>query len=224
MLRIIMLCSLWSFSISAHAETEAYNRVDFQVEAAREVANDLLVTRLSADIQDKQPSHVAQQLNTALNDALRLSASFATVKTSSGNQRTYPVYGKNNQISAWRGHGEIQLESRDFKAASELIMQLQSTLQLGSVEFTIAQDTRSQIENELISVAIKAFQNRAVAIQAAVGAKSYKIVRFAINSGGGMPLPMMRSSALSDSAIPVPEFAGGESRMTVQVNGTIELQ
>ena len=50
MLRIIMLCSLWSFSISAHAETEAYNRVDFQVEAAREVANDLLVTRLSADI------------------------------------------------------------------------------------------------------------------------------------------------------------------------------
>ena len=224
MLRIVLLCSLLSFGVSTHAETETYNRVDFQVEAAREVANDLLVTSLSADIQDKQPSHVAQQLNTALNDALRLSASFATVKTRSGNQRTYPVYGKNNQISAWRGHGEIQLESRDFKAAGELIMQLQATLQLGSVQFMIAPDTRSQIENELISEAIKAFQNRAVAIQAAVGAKSYKIVRFAINSGGGMPPQMMRSSALSDSAIPAPEFAGGESRLTAQINGTIELQ
>lgn len=225
MLRIVLLCSLLSFGIPAQAE--AYNRVDFQVEAAREVANDLLVTSLSADIQDKQPSHVAQQLNTILNGALRLSASFAAVKTRSGNQRTYPVYGKNNQISAWRGHGEIQLESRDFKAAGELIMQLQTTLQLGSVEFTIAPDTRTRIEDELISEAIKAFQHRAAAIQAAVGAKSYKIVHFAINSGGMPPVypaQMMRSSALADSAIPAPEFAGGDTRMTAQINGTIELQ
>lgn len=227
MLRIVLLCSFLSFAISARAETETYNRVDFQVEAAREVANDLLVTSLSADIQDKHPARVAQQLNSTLNDALKQAASFATVKTRSGNQRSYPVYGKNNQISAWRGHGEIHLESRDFKAAGELIMQLQATLQLGGMQFTIAPDTRSQIENELISVAIKAFQNRAVAIQTAVGAKSYQIVRFAINSGGMppvYPVQMMRSSALADSAIPAPEFAAGESRMTVQINGTIELQ
>ncbi len=227
MLRIALLCSLLSFSLLVNAETEAYNRVDFQVEAAREVANDLLVTNLSADIQDKQPSRVAQQLNAALNDALRQAAAFGAVKASSGNQQTYPVYGKNNQISAWHGHGEIRLESRDFKAAGELIMQLQTTLQLGSVQFMVAPDTRSQIENSLITEAIKAFQSRAETIQASVGAKSYKIVRFAINSGGmppHYPVQMMRSSAMADSAIPAPEFAGGESRMTVQITGTIELQ
>lgn len=225
MLRIALLYSLLCFSVAAHAETETYNRVDFQVEAAREVANDLLVTSLSADIQDKQPSRVAQQLNSALNAALKQAAAFSTVKTSSGNQHTYPVYGKNNQISAWRGHGEIRLESTDFKATGELIMQLQSTLQLGSVQFTIAPDTRNQIENGLITEAIKAFQNRAEAIRTAVGAKSYKTVHFAINSGGMPPrLQMMRSSAMADSAIPAPEFAGGETRLTVQINGTIELQ
>ena len=35
---------------------------------------------------------------------------------------------------------------------------------------------------------------------------------------------MMRSAAVMDSSIPAPEFAGGESRMTMQINGTIELQ
>lgn len=225
MLRIALLCMLLSVSVPARSETETYNRVDFQVEAAREVANDLLVANMSSDIQDKLPSRVAQQLGSVLNGALKTASAFGGVKTSSGNQHTYPLYGKNNQISAWRGHGEIRLESRDFKAAGELIMQLQTTLQLGGVQFTIAPDTRLQIENSLLTEAIKAFQNRSDAIRAAVGAKSYKIVHFAINSGGMQPrLQMMRSSAVADDAIPAPEFASGETRMTVQISGTIELQ
>jgi predicted secreted protein len=227
MLRIALLCSLLSGSLSAYAEAEPYNRVDFQVEAARDVSNDLLVTNMSVEIQDTQPARVSQQINTALNDALKKASAFSAVKASSGNQNTYPVYGKNNQIDAWRGHGEIRLESRDFKAAGELIMQLQSTLQLVGVQFTVAPDTRAAIENALITEAIKAFQTRADAIRAAVGALSYKTVHFLINSAGmppHYPVAIMRSAAMADSAIPAPEFAGGESRMTVQINGTIEIQ
>lgn len=227
MLRIALLCSLLSFNLLAQAETEPYNRVEFQVEAAREVANDLLVASMSVEIQDKQPARVAQQMNTALNDALKKASVFSAVKTSSGSQHTYPVYGKNKQIDTWRGHGEIRLESRDFKATGELIMQLQSTMQLGGVQFTIAPDTRVQTENALITEAIKTFQARADAIRTALGAKSYKIVRFSINNGGippRYPVAMMRGAAMAESAIPAPEFAGGESRMTVQINGTIETQ
>jgi len=105
-------------------------------------------------------------------------------------------------------------------------MQLQTTLQLGGVQFTIAPDTRAQIENALITEAIKAFQTRADAIRAALGAKSYKTVHFSINSDGmpPHPVPMMFGRAMAAAAIPAPEFAGGESRMTVQINGTIETQ
>lgn len=227
MLRIAVLCGLLSFNSWAHAESESYNRVDFQVEAAREVTNDLLVTSMSVEIQDKQPARVAQQLNTALNDALKKASAFGTVKASSGNQNTYPVYGKNNQIDAWRGHGEIRLESRDFKAAGELIMQLQTAMQLGGVQFTVAPDTRAQAENALIAEAIKAFKVRADTIRAMLGARSYKTVHFSI-SNGDMPRPypmaMMRRAAVSDAAMSAPEFAGGESRVAVQINGTIEMQ
>ncbi|HET7833600.1 MAG TPA: SIMPL domain-containing protein [Gallionella sp.] len=225
MLRIVFLGCLLSFSLFARAEPEPYNRVDFQVEAAREVANDLLQATLSVELQDKQPARVAQQLNTRLNEALKQASAFSTVKASSGNQNTYPVYGKNHQIDTWRGHGDIRLQSRDFKAAAELVMQLQASLQLTGLQFSIAPETRAQTENALIAEAIKAFQQRAEMIRNVTGAKSYMTVHYSISSGDiprPYPVGMMRSMA-ADATIPQPEFAGGESRLSVQINGTIEL-
>jgi predicted secreted protein len=228
MLRITMLCGLLFLGLSAYAEVESYNRVNFQVEVSREVANDLLVANLSSEIQDKKPALVAQRLNAALNDALRKASAFTTVKASSGNQNTRPVYNKDNKVEAWRGHAEVRLESRDFKAAGELIMQLQQSMQLANIQFNIAPDTRAQIENELVTEAIKAFQARANAISAAMGASKYKNVNLSINNTGGRPTPyprtMMRNVMTLEANIPAPEFAAGESLMTVQVNGIIELQ
>jgi len=228
MLRITMLCSLLFLGFSAYAETESYNRVNFQVEVSREVANDLLVANLSAEIQDKKPALVAQRLNTTLNDALKKASAFSTVKATSGNQNTRPVYNKDNKVDAWRGHAEIHLESRDFKAAGELIMQLQQSMQLVNIQFNIAPDTRTQVENEMITEAIKAFQTRASAISSAMDSSSYKNVNLSINNTGGRPTPyprtMIRNVMALEANIPAPKFAAGDSRMTVQVNGTIELQ
>ena len=228
MLRITMLCSLLLLGISAYAETEPYNRVNFQIEVSREVANDLLVANLSMEIQDKKPATVAQRLNTALNDAFKKADAFNTVKTSSGNQSTRPVYNKENQVDAWRGHAEIYLESRDFKAAGELIMQLQQSMQVKNIQFNIAPDTRAQVENELITEAIKAFQTRASTISNAMGASTYKNVNLSINHTGGRPTPypmtMTRNVMALEANIPAPKFAAGDSRMVVQVNGIIELQ
>ena len=121
MLRIALLCGLLSVNAWANAEADSYNRVDFQVEASREVANDMLEANMTVEIQDKQPDRVSQQINTALNDALKKASAFDTVKASSGNQNTYPVYGKNNQIDAWRGHGEIRLRQETSYATYDRV-------------------------------------------------------------------------------------------------------
>jgi len=227
MMRIVLLCGLL-FSITVHAESGPYNRVGFQVEVAREVANDQLAATMSVEIQDKQPSRVAQQINSVINDALKKASAFRSIKSGSGNQNTRPVYGKSNQIDAWRGHAEITLESRDFKAVSELIAQLQQNMQLVNMNFSVAPDTRALIENELISEAIRNFDARANVIRTAMGAASYKNVNLSINNGGGMPIPqpksLMRGAMAMDTAIPAPEFAAGDSRIVVQVSGIIELQ
>ena len=228
MFRITMLCSLLLLGISAYAETDPYNRVNFQIEVSREVANDLLEANLSVEIQDKKPALVSQKLNNALNDALKKASAFSTVKASSGNQNTRPIYNKNNKVDAWRGHAEIHLKSRDFKAAGELIMQLQQSMLVKNIQFNIAPDTRAQAENELITEAIKAFQARASAISSAMGTNTYKNVNLSISNSGGRPTPyprtMMRNVMSLEASIPAPEFAAGDSRMAVQINGVIELQ
>lgn len=213
---------------SVHAEDNSpYNRVDFNVEASREVQNDLLVAHMAIDVEDKLPANVAQKLNVALNDALKKAAKYTNIKTTSGNQSTYPLYTNNSHVNGWHGRGELRLESRDFKAAGDLIAELQSTLQLSNVQFMISHDLREKIENDLIAEAIHVFQSRADAIRSAMGAKLYKTVHFSINQGGyQQPYPMaamMRGAAVAD-AVATPEFAGGDSRLSVQINGTIEAQ
>ncbi len=212
----------------AYAEdNNPYNRVDFNVEASREVQNDLLVAHMAIDVEDKLPANVAQKLNVALNDALKKAAKYTNIKTTSGNQSTYPLYTNNSHVNGWHGRGELRLESRDFKAAGNLIAELQSTLQLSNVQFMISHDLREKVENDLITDAIHTFQSRADAVRLAMGAKSYRTVHFSINQGGSpQPYPMvamMRGAAMAD-AVATPEFAGGDSRLTVQINGTIETQ
>lgn len=226
MLRNLFVMSLSLTALSAQAETENFNRIDFQVEATRVVSNDLMSAALSVTLQAQQPAQVAQQLNTQLNAALQKINQYSSVKATRSNQNSYPVYGKNNRIEAWRGVAEVRIESRDFKAAGELIMQLQNTLQLGDVQFSVADDSRAGIEASLMTEAIKNFQARADTVRQAMNAKAYKTVHLSIsNSTPPANYPMlMRGAAMAESAIPAPAFANGETRLSVQINASIELQ
>ncbi|MEW6563696.1 MAG: SIMPL domain-containing protein [Pseudomonadota bacterium] len=224
-MRYLLLALLLAIPSARAEEAPTYHRIDFQSEAGQEIANDLLLAQLSTEVNADNPTEVARQLNTSLNSALKKAASYHTVKTSSGNQQTFPLYGKNHRLEGWRGHAELRIESRDFKAATELIAQLQASMQLTGLQFALAPETRKQTENELIGSALGAFKQRAEAIRTALGARGYKLVRLAINPGfDAAPLVMSRKGAmLSDAAPPTPELAGGESRISVQISGTIEL-
>lgn len=228
-MRHLFLGFLFLGYTSAWAEESVnnFNRVDFQVEASREVHNDLLVAQLSIDVEEKLPAQVAQKLNLTLNNSLKSAARFTSVKTSSGNQSSYPSYNTSNHINGWHGRSELHLESHDFKAVGELIAELQSTLQVNHVHFTITEEAQKKIENELITEAIHNFQDRADAIRNAMGATSYKIVHFSINQSGATqayPMVAMMRTVNMEKTITTPDFSGGDSRLNVQINGTIETK
>lgn len=224
--RTLLLTALLVLASTAYAAEEPqYNRVDFSTEAAREVGNDLLQAQMRLEVSDQSPARVAQLLNTTVNEALKKAAAFSAVKAASGNYTTYPIYGKNNRLDGWRGNAQIRLESRDFKAAGELIGELQSSLQLAGVSFTVAPETRRQLEDELVGEGLAAFRKRAETIRASLGGSGYKIVHVGINSGGyHPPQPMLDGMfAMKALAAPAPEFSGGDSDLTMQVTGTIEI-
>ncbi|MBI1174647.1 MAG: DUF541 domain-containing protein [Sideroxydans sp.] len=220
----VLLCALSLLSLPALAEEQRYDQVDFSSKAEQEVANDLMTAILSIEVNDARPDRVARQINATLNEELKTAATFSGIKAASGDQTTYPVYAKNSRkLEGWRGHAEIRLESRDFRKMGELIAQLQQDMQLQGIQFSLAADTRQQVENTLITKAIDTFKIRAKTVSAALGGVSYKIVHLSISNGGGYPRPMLGRAVMADAAIPAPQFSGGESTMSVQVSGTIQV-
>lgn len=203
-----------------------YNAVELQADAQREVANNTLSASLYLELSDANPAALANAINKAANEALRVAKDYKSVRVRSGNNQTYPVYAKGNVLQGWRGRAEIRIESRDFEAASGLIGRLQAGMQLGSLSFSVSPEARRQAENELIVEAIGAFKARAEFVRGALAGRGYKIQRLNVNSGSSAPpprFPMARALAAGAPEVAAPNLEGGVSLVTVTVGGAIEV-
>lgn len=203
------------------------NLVDIQAEAQREVQNDTLNATLYLEQNDTDPARLANTGNKTVNEALALAREFRTVRARSGNSQTWPVYDRTQKLTGWRGRAELRLDSKDFQAAAGLIAKLQGSMQLGQVGFTISPDLRRQIENEIIGEAIAAFRGRAQIVAQSLAAKSWRIRRMSVNTGGGVVMMRSLSSPRqlgAEAAVTPQQFEGGVSQITVNVGGTIEIE
>lgn len=228
---VLALLATLAPPVTALADVPTYQRIDFSTEVAREIPNDQMNATLSIELSDKDAGKLAQQLATTINDAMKKAAAYPSVKVSSGNQNTWPVYGttvtSSSKLESWRGRTEIRLETKDFKAAAELIGKLQEKLQINGINFVVSADSRRKVEDSLTAEAIAAFKTRAEAIRTAWNAKGYKLVQMSLGSAGGpMPyMPMMRTMKAAEAdGVPAQDLAGGDTRLAVNVSGSIELQ
>jgi|SRR5215470_4527344 len=207
------------------AEPTRYNLVDLQAEVSREIPNDLMSATLYVEASDPSAAQVANRLNRVTAEALKKTGDFKAVKAHSGSTGTFPVYDRANKLTGWRGRAEIRLESKDFSAAASLIGELQSSMQLSQVLFSISPELRRSVENDLIVEGVAAFRGRAEIATKALGGKAYRIRRIGINTAGMSPPPVPRVRALAASSAEVapPTFEGGTSAVQVNLNGTIEV-
>ena len=147
----LLLASVSSPVFAATTEALNYNVINIQADASREVSNDQIQAVLYIEKNNKQPAELASQINTLMNQALATAKKYPQVKVKTGAQSTYPVYDTDNKkLKEWRGRAELQIESRDFKAASQLISELQQNFQTDSIGFSISDEQRSKVENELM--------------------------------------------------------------------------
>ena len=203
-----------------------YNVFELQAEAQREVANDTLAATLYAELNDVNPATLANMINKAANEALRIAKDAKNVRVRSGSNQTYPVYAKGNVLQTWRGRAEIRIESRDFEAASGLIGKLQAGMQLGSLNFAVSPEARRLAENELTAEAIAAFKARAEIVRGALAGRSYKVQRLNLSSSQNAPPPryaVARALAAAAPEVAAPDIEGGASRIIVTAAGTIEV-
>lgn len=197
--------------------------VDLGASASRPAANDLAQASVFAEASGSNPAELAQKVNALIAEGLRTAKGYRGIKVQSGGTHTYPIYGKAGRIDSWRMRSDLALESADTAALSELLGKLQATLGVGGVQFLPAPETRKKAEDEAMLEAIAAFKARAKLAADALG-KPWRIKQLSLNTSGGRPpvYPMLRAAAMAAEAAPMP-LEGGESNVTVNVSGQIEL-
>lgn len=207
------------------AASQAGALIDLAAEAGRPAANDMVRASVYSEASGSNPADLARQVNGNIGEALKLIREKKGVTVKSGNQSTYPIYTQSRKIDGWRMRSELLIESRDFGAVSELLGRLQQMrLAVGDIAQMPSPETRRQVEDEAMREAIRAFQNRAAVVAEQLG-KGWKIKQMHINQGGGSPVPIMRgarSAMLAAEAAPAP-IEAGESTITTQISGQIEL-
>ena len=207
------------------ADTPAPSTVELAAEASGPAANDLAVAGMYAERSGASAAAVAREVNRDIAAALELARAQGAVKVQSGNVSTWPAYGKDGQgrITAWRMRSELRLESTDTAAMSELVGKLQESLALAQLSMEPAPETRRKAVSDVTVDALRAFEARAKLIADTLG-RRYRIAHLSVGEHGLQPPPMprMRAAAMAAEAAPAP-LEGGESRVSVQVGGRIEL-
>lgn len=205
-----------------------YNVANLQAQASRQVSNDEMYAVLYIEKNHKQPAELSSLISQQMNQAMAVSKKYAQVKVKTGSQNTYPVYDNDNRkLREWRGRAEIIIESQDFKAASQLIAELQNNFQTQSIQFSVSEQQRKKVENELIVEASQNFQRRAQQLSQAWQKTGFQLINLDINTQNQYPQPMRMQATMAKAAAydaAPQEVSAGESKITVNANGSIQFK
>lgn len=199
--------------------------VELSAEASKAAANDLATAVLYVERTGPNPAAVAREVNREIATALELARTRNEVKVQSGNTSTWPIYAQDGKgrVTGWRMRSEIELESRDLPAMSDLVGELQATLALAQITMQPAPETRRKAIDAATTDALQAFEQRASLIAGALGRK-HRIAHLSVgHSGFQPPMPRMRAAAAMSAEAASAPLEGGESQVSVHVSGRIEL-
>lgn len=202
-------------------------RVDFSVQTSREVANDWVRAVVGVTDEDGDAAKLADRVNQAMAWALDRARATSGIAAKSGGYSTFPVHDpRKGERRFWRASQDLMLEGADPRAMSALLGELQSRVQLRSIDFTVSPAQRRRVEDELIDEALAAFLARAERVRQRLGGRGYEIVQISIGtSGGSPPRPMMRATMAMESAQAAPPaLEAGTSELVSSVSGSIQLE
>jgi predicted secreted protein len=201
------------------------HRARFQVESAREVENDWITAVAGITAEDADTAALANRINTEMAWALEQARAESKVKAKTSGYSTYPVHDDTGRIRRWRASQQLVLEGSDSAAMTALVGKLQARLQLESFDFSVSDERRRKVQEELVTEALTAFRARAALVAKGLGASSYALDDISIETGPQYQPTRMRQEmamAKSDMMAP-PAVEGGTSRVVVTVQGSIVL-
>jgi len=199
------------------------SRINLDARSSVEVDNDVMRASLFVEMEDTDATRLADKVNRATNDALKLAKGFTGIRARTSGYTGYPVTEK-SKIVRWRSRSEIVVEGEDFRRMAEALGKLQAIMQLGSVDFSVSPAARAKAEESLTQAAIAEFLRKAESITRGFKGTGFNVIEAHVSADGGYappPRPMATMKSMSDSAPVAPAMEGGTTLVTVMVNGAI---
>lgn len=199
--------------------------LNLDANASMDVPQDVVHITLAYEQQSDDPAALANALNTRTDQVLASAKRQSGVTAQTGSLTVYPSTDTNGKINGWRGRSEVRLDSRDFAAASKLAGSLSSQMQVANVTFSLSPETRDAAQAKLSGQAIATFKQKAANASSAFGFGGYTIREVSVSGGeSAPPRPMMmRMNAAPTAKMADMPIEGGNSTVTVTVNGSVQM-
>lgn len=222
---VLFTLLLWAVPFAAVAEHTAYDRIHFSAQATAAVANDTVVAELGVERQGHNVAKLAGEVNQVSNAAIARAKQVKSIEVQTLDYQTTPVY-VNGRRTAWRVSQSLQLKSRDRRALSKLIGELQHTLMLQNMRYQVSAGQRNKVEESLMGKAIAEFQHRAHIISRQLGRQHYRLVNMHIDTNASVvqPISVQGLQAMDRVRAAPAAIEAGKQNITVTVSGLIELE
>jgi len=205
-------------------QEQHFNQINMQATASDNIANDQLIAMLVVQETGNDPATLANIVNTKMAKIIAKAGKFKQVHHQTINYNSRPIY-KNGTIKSWQVSQNIRLKSQDFDQLGKLISQVNKLSTVQSMNFGVSDQQIEKTQDRLTEQAIKKFRHKAQIIAKQFGKTNYHLVH--INIGNNYVQPqrhMMRSSMAKESMADVaPALSAGTNKISVNINGTIEL-
>lgn len=222
---LLLLCLALSTRLIAAEMADTYDRIHLSASASMEVENDTLSAQLYAQQEGSDLPGLADAVNRRISQAVERIKAEDGVKLQTQGYQTYPIYTQ-QRVTGWRVRQTLRIESRDADKLSRLLSELQSSLALESVNYSVSSEQREVAEEKLIGEAIRSFQKRAEQVTRHLGRSDYRLVEMRINTSEQtvQPIRMRASMMAMEASVAPPSLEAGSQTVQVEITGTIELE
>jgi len=201
------------------------NKVHFSISENQKIDNDLSTITFRASVQAHSAAAVTHEINLKMQTAIDSLKPFPQVKAKTSQYHLHPVYNKQQVISHWNGSQSLtitlELNSEQLKS----LVSLQEHLTYQSMQFSVSEDRKKKIVDQLTIKAIQAFQRQANVIATNFNAAHYRILETRINTPRS---PIIRqnyatSRMMMAESIAPPAIEGGQSNLKIDISGVMLL-
>ncbi|MEM6987874.1 MAG: SIMPL domain-containing protein [Pseudomonadota bacterium] len=224
--RFACLVVLTALPVTAAFAEDAANRVQLSASAVREVPNDTVEVTLHSELQARDLATLNNDLNAVTGRAADVVRAEVSIDLQTFPAGTWPQYDQETgELQRWRGRQQIRLSSTEFSTVQRVLQQLQQTLAVSQLHYSLSDSARDAVEDELIREALLKLKHRSALIAHEMGMRDVHFVLLKVDTGDGGfdPGPQEYATMARSAVAAAPTLEGGSARVSVTVHAEVDL-